>query len=111
MERYHELVIEGRKGMALGFVHGYLAGRVPDPPTAPAWCTAPRSPWRSDAPSGLYNSGLMGIALSEASFDVGLALNWTYDERSDDDGQTIGFDGFSAAGGCADVAATGGACG
>jgi hypothetical protein len=27
VERYHELVIEGRRGLAMGFVHGYLAGR------------------------------------------------------------------------------------
>jgi len=27
VDRYHEMVIEGRRGMALGFVHGYLAGR------------------------------------------------------------------------------------
>ena len=27
MERFHELVIEGRRGVAMGFVHGYLAGR------------------------------------------------------------------------------------
>jgi hypothetical protein len=27
VERYHELVIEGRRGLAMGFVQGYLAGR------------------------------------------------------------------------------------
>jgi hypothetical protein len=27
VERYHEMVIEGRRGQAMGFVHGYLAGR------------------------------------------------------------------------------------
>lgn len=27
MEYYHEMVIEGPRGLALGFVHGYLAGR------------------------------------------------------------------------------------